>query len=149
MRTTCGCIAKKCKGQQICTMKLPKLEELAKKLKIKYEQSLCIAPSSLPQEGLGVDNEKKAEGKLIYFKELVDYCTANPLYSISGTIGRECIVDDKHHSSSNHCSNLCCGRGEEEFTVIIKNPCKCKFIWCCKVECLETCSKEETRHRCK
>ena len=151
MRTTCECVhvAKKCKGQQTCTMKLPKLEELAEELKIKYEQSLYIAPSSLPQEGLGVDNEKKTEGKLIYFKELVDYCTADPLYNIFGTIGRECIANDEHDTSSNHCSNLCCGRGEEEFTKIIKKPCECEFIWCCKVVCKKTCFEKQTRHRCK
>lgn len=147
MRISCVCPGKKCKGGT-CTMRLPKLEELAKELKMKYEQSSYIATSS-SQEEQDADNEKNTEGKLIYFKEVVDYCIANPLYNISGTAGRECVVNDELNSSSHHCNNLCCGRGEEEFTKIIKQPCECKFVWCCEVICLKICTSEVKRHRCK
>ena len=125
------------------------LKHVAGKLKLKYEQSLYIAPTSLPQqEGLGADNEKDAEGKLIYFNKSVDYCTADPNYNIIGIAGRECTVDGKSASSSHHCNNLCCGRGEEEYTITITLPCNCKFFWCCKVVC-DTCYETRKKHRCK
>ena len=60
-------------------MALPEAKHIAGKLTLKYEQSLYIAPTSLSQqEGLGANNEKEAEGKLIYFYKSVDYCTADP-----------------------------------------------------------------------
>ena len=125
------------------------LKHVAGKLKLKYEQSLYIAPTSLPQqEGLGADNEKEAEGKLIYFNKSVNYCTADPDYNIIGTAGRECTVHGKSASSSHHCNNLCCGRGEEEYTITFPQLCNCKFVWCCKVVC-GTCYATEKRHRCK
>ena len=130
---------------ETCKMTFPEaiLKHVAEKLKLKYEQSLYIAPTSLPQqERLG------AERKLICFNKSVDYCTADPDYNIIGTAGRQCTVHGKSASSSHHCNNLCCGRGEEEYTITFPQPCNCKFVWCCKVVC-DTCYETEERHRCK
>ena len=134
---------------ETCKTALPEAKHVAGKLKLKYEQSLYIAPTSLSQqEGLGADNEKEAEGKLIYFNKSVDYCTADPDHNIIGTAGRECIMDGKNTSSSHHCNNLCCGRGGEEHVMSYVLPCNCTFVWCCKVEC-EICHETEKKHICK
>ena len=128
---------------------MPEATHVAEKLKLKYKQALYIAPTLLSQqEGLGADNEKDTEGKLIYFNKLVDYCKADPDYNITGTAGRECIMDGKNSSSSHHCNNLCCGHDVEEDTIEITVLCECKFVWCCKVEC-KTCYETKKKHRCK
>ena len=128
---------------------MPEAIYVAGKLKLKYKQALYIAPTSLShQEGLGADNEKDAEGKLIYFNKLVDYCTADPDYNITGIAGRECIVGGNSTSSSHHCNNLCCGRDVEEYMMNYVKLCDCKFVWCCKVDC-KTCHVTEKKYRCK
>ena len=124
---------------------MPEATHVAENLKLKYEQALYIAPTLLSrQEELGEDTE----GELIYFNNLVDYCKADPDYHITGTAGRECIMDGKNSLSSHHCNNLCCSHDVEEYTIKETILCNCTFVWCCKVEC-ETCYEIKKKHRCK
>ena len=143
MKETCSslCWGSKCSTEdEVCEMMLPKMENVAKKLKIRYEHSVYL-PS-------GVDMVNQTKRKLIYFNNSISYCAPNPDYDIDGIAGRECTINSSHISSSRHCSNLCCDHGHEEFTAKSPQPCNCKFIWCCKVEC-DTCYESKLRHRCK
>ena len=63
----------------------------------------------------------------------------------SGTQGRVC----KHNSKgSDGCDTMCCGRGYNTIKTKIKERCKCKFHWCCYVEC-KTCTKDVELTVCK
>ena len=108
-----------------------------------------IIPSPSPQQVLVVERENLQEvrtKKMIYFDPSPNYCTADPCYNIAGIAGRVCTLNDT--SSSHHCDNLCCNQGHETFILKEPRPCKCKFMWCCKVEC-ETCYRNETKYRCR
>ena len=154
MHKTCMCIGsgvKQCSHDKSCQMSLPTMYEVAEVLKKKYDQSsyAMIIPSPSPQQVLVVERENLQEvrtEKMIYFVPSPNYCKAVPYYGIHGIAGRECTLHDT--SSSGHCDNLCCNRGYETFTFDKPLPCKCKFVWCCKVEC-ETCYITKTEYRCR
>ena len=138
-----------CFYQKVCKLKLPTMDEVAIKLKMKYEQSThsMILPSSGQRHPLVVDRENQRRvhpERMIYFSHSPDYCAANPAYNISGIAGRECVLNDS--SLSHHCNNLCCDHGYQTRIYRTQGHCECKFIWCCRVEC-KACYK--IKNRCK
>ena len=151
----CTCSGNYSCSQITCKLSLPTMDKVAMRLKRKYEQSLysMIIPSSAKQHVLVVDrvNQQRVHpGEMIYFSCSPDYCTANPIYSISGIAGRECILNDS--SLSHHCDKLCCDHGYEthSYRSRIEKRCECTFIWCCRVEC-KVCYETEIklRHICR
>ena len=144
MNRTCNCTGNAtCPEGQTCEMMLPSMKDVVgKELKMKYRQSIQLKlPSDLSQGN-------QTEGELICFSDSMDYCKPNPEYHIDGIAGRECKMNISYASSSQHCSNLCCDHGAEEYEAKKLDTCNCKFVWCCKVEC-ETCEKTMIKHRCK
>ena len=67
------------------------------------------------------------------------------LCNCAGTTGRVCQVDGK---GMDGCDLMCCGRGYNTVNTRVKERCKCKFHWCCYVEC-KTCSKSVQLTVCK
>ena len=65
--------------------------------------------------------------------------------SFAGTHGRVC---DKNSRGPDGCKAMCCDRGFETIQTQIKERCKCKFHWCCYVEC-KTCTKDVELTVCK
>ncbi|OQR66998.1 protein Wnt-5b-like [Tropilaelaps mercedesae] len=43
---------------------------------------------------------------------------------------------------------MCCGRGYTTKRMKVKERCKCKFQWCCYVEC-KTCTRIAEMTTCK
>ena len=154
MHKTCSCVipnAKQCFYQEVCQLKLPPMDEVAMKLKKKYEKSLHskIIPSSGHQHALVVDRENHQRvnfGEMIYFNHSPDYCITNAHYNIAGIAGRQCTLSDS--SFSHHCDKLCCDHGYETFTYTRRNPCECTLIWCCRVKC-NVCFETEIKNKCK
>ena len=62
-----------------------------------------------------------------------------------GTSGREC---NNTSNGEDGCEFMCCGRGYNTKRVTRVETCRCKFHWCCRVEC-EVCSNELDVHTCK
>ena len=134
-----------------CKLVLPRMTEVAVKLKQLYEQSVY----SKIRISLGVTKiiivdrrfyQRVSPWQMIHFSHSPDYCMANSEYNIAGIEGRECTLKNK--LSSQHCDNLCCDRGYENVTVTEKEPCNCKFFWCCRVEC-DACDTTRIIQRCK
>ena len=63
----------------------------------------------------------------------------------AGTTGRPC---NRTSAGMDGCNLMCCGRGYNTLKTTIKERCKCKFHWCCHVEC-KTCIKTVDVHTCK
>ncbi|KAH6928419.1 hypothetical protein HPB50_015512 [Hyalomma asiaticum] len=62
-----------------------------------------------------------------------------------GTTGRRC---NKTSSSTDGCGLMCCGRGYNSHKLKLRERCKCKFHWCCYVEC-KTCVSVIDAQTCK
>eukprot|EP00096_Caligus_rogercresseyi_P009534 TRINITY_DN3244_c0_g1_i2.p1 TRINITY_DN3244_c0_g1~~TRINITY_DN3244_c0_g1_i2.p1 ORF type:complete len:100 (+),score=23.94 TRINITY_DN3244_c0_g1_i2:166-465(+) len=76
---------------------------------------------------------------LVYLKVSPDYCDFDVQKGSLGTRGRECNPDDTE--SAQGCNFMCCNRGFETRLEKRVERCKCKFHWCCYVEC-EECFRE-------
>ena len=147
MNRTCVCNGNynyTCPEGKTCKMVLPSMKPVVgKELKMKYKQSVQLElPSDLSQRN-------QTKGELICFSDSINYCIPNPEFHIDGIAGRECTMDTNHASSSHHCSKLCCGHGAEEYEETKLSPCECKFVWCCRIDCPNTCSEKVVKHRCK
>ena len=157
MHKTCTCVgsgdAHGCSREKTCKMELPTMEDIGKKLRNKYEKSVhskLISKSGHLDGKIIVDRENELAVKsedMIHFISSPDYCKPSPSYNIKGVVGRECTRNASKASHQNHCDNLCCGSGSEEYIVQELNTCNCTFVWCCRVKC-ETCIKDVTKYRC-
>ncbi|KAG8182457.1 hypothetical protein JTE90_020378 [Oedothorax gibbosus] len=89
---------------------------------------------------------------LAFLENSPDYCRANLSAGFPGTIGRECSRETGKNVTArerNSCKNLCraCGRTVKMKKVDVMTRCKCKFNWCCTVEC-STCIHQVKRYVC-
>ncbi len=82
---------------------------------------------------------------LVYLDKSADYCDRNTLSDSLGTTGREC---NKSSHESNSCSSMCCGRGYNTHQYLKTWKCKCKFHFCCFVNCSD-CTQHSELHICK
>jgi len=82
---------------------------------------------------------------LVFIRSSPDYCHKNHTIGSLGTSGRVCNVDSKGMEG---CDLMCCGRGYNTVKTRVKERCKCKFHWCCYVEC-KTCTKSVQLTVCK
>ena len=75
---------------------------------------------------------------LVYLKSSPDYCEFDVKRGSLGTHGREC---DHRSPGIDGCELMCCNRGYTTRKEKRVERCKCKFHWCCFVEC-EECVRE-------
>jgi len=99
---------------------------------------------------------------LIYLNDSPDYCKRNVRFAAKGTSGRLCNINVASTSFSDltllttattkapkdNCDKICCGRGYRTRRVRKTSQCKCRFKWCCDVQC-QTCQDWVQEHRCK
>jgi len=71
---------------------------------------------------------------LVYLVTSPDYCELDVKRGSLGTKGREC---DPTSKGIDGCDLLCCNRGHTTRRERRVERCKCKFHWCCYVECEE------------
>ncbi|XP_074600854.1 protein Wnt-2b-like [Brevipalpus obovatus] len=133
-----------------CWLKLESFRSIGEALLERYEKAVKIDHSS---DGLNYSLEKTENNKdsLLYLDESPDYCTPDLRNGAEGTLGRTCNNNATYDSSWNKfrqnklgtCQHLCneCGYG----TMLVKrkshNQCRCRFKWCCSVQC-KPCPEE-------
>ena len=82
---------------------------------------------------------------LVFLERSPSYCHLNETIGTLGTQGRVCNI---HSNGEDGCTKMCCDRGWSTIKTKIKERCKCKFHWCCYVEC-KTCVKDVELTVCK
>ncbi|TKR77969.1 hypothetical protein L596_018852 [Steinernema carpocapsae] len=121
-RCKCHGISGSCQTQT-CWWVSPTLSEFSAVLKVKYETASKVTLS--PRDEL-IDSETSQPiimTQLAFFKPSTDFCDL--------TRGRECKDDA-------HCEDICCRRGFRIEHELETEQCKCRFVYCCEVQC-ETC----------
>lgn len=150
-------IACKCHGVSgSCTLKtcwqeLSPFRAIGDKLKSNYDTAMMV---SFNKAGTGLRNtvrtrrskRRASKEDLIYLKPLPDVCSMRIGNATSDllTVGRPC---NSSSVGEDNCDSLCCNRGYETKTLLTTVKCKCKFKWCCYVQC-EECSQEIEQSLC-
>lgn len=83
--------------------------------------------------------------QLFYYQRSPNFCEKDQAADIAGTTGRRC---NRTSSSGDGCASLCCGRGYNVVRQRRVEKCRCKFYWCCFVQC-QNCTIEEWITVCK
>ena len=83
--------------------------------------------------------------QLFYYQKSPNFCERDQLADIPGTAGRRC---NRTSAGGDGCASLCCGRGYNVVRQRRVERCKCKFHWCCFVQC-QNCTVEEWITVCK
>ena len=132
--------------QQTCHLELETMGVVADRLFELYKDSCKVYSNGK----LGVhfqyesDCDQLLETDLIYFVDSPDYCVRDTSKGSPGVQGRSCNALIEGEGS---CSDICCGRGYEVVTEQFREPCSCRFVWCCEYVC-EWCQWDETFYFC-
>lgn len=134
-----------------CWQELSAFRKVGDKIKENYDTAMQV---SFNKAGTGLRNTMRSKRskrrankeELIYITPLPDYCDSNNATSVTEmTQGREC---NPRSNKADSCTSLCCGRGYQRKTVVVKEQCNCKFEWCCFAKC-EECRKEVEKFYCR
>ena len=130
-----------------CWKSLAPFSVVGAALKRKYHQAAKVAliDSSL-QEGPIKKPSSRRDRKLVYLDASPDYCVRNITVGSHGMLGRTCNSDDV---SVSKCKSLCNSCKLRSRTVELSKlvDCRCKFVWCCSIEC-EKCTKKYSVTTC-
>ncbi|XP_023228802.1 protein Wnt-6 [Centruroides vittatus] len=148
MRIMCKChgMSGSCTVKS-CWHKLPIFRDVGHRLKEKFDGAAKVTAGNdgkgfIP-EGETIKPPDKED--LVYSEDSPSYCVPNRKTGSLGTKGREC---NDTSMGVEGCDLLCCGRGYDPTKVTEVVNCKCRFQWCCKVNC-ETCTVNRTINRCR
>ncbi|GFS22511.1 protein Wnt [Elysia marginata] len=147
MRTVCKChgLSGSC-ALKTCWKKMPTFREVGNRLKAQFDGAIRVIISN---DGKNIMPEGKtikppSEYDLVYSDNSPNFCKRNRKVGSLGTQDREC---DPNSEGVGGCDLLCCNRGYTTREVLVRENCKCRFIWCCDVQC-EICESTKVVHRC-
>ncbi|KOB65577.1 Protein Wnt, partial [Operophtera brumata] len=124
---------------RVCWRRLPQLRLVGDNLATRYEGASHVkvverkrGKNMRKLRPLHADMKKPNKTDLVYLEDSPDYCEPNDELGILGTRGRTC---NRTSAGLDGCRLLCCGRGYQTRVRDHEEKCKCKFVWCCKVQC--------------
>lgn len=95
------------------------------------------------------DNRRRYETpkrlELVHLQASPQYCERNSSTGSLGTVDRPCNLIAQGVDS---CDLLCCGRGHNIHQLLERWQCRCKFKWCCNVQC-DICHERIEKYTCK
>ncbi|RZC38388.1 Wnt-7b [Asbolus verrucosus] len=160
----------KCHGVSgSCTMKtcwktLPGFRQVGDNLMKKYYRARPVTSSPSSPGPRGIDSYRRPrkihlvlkKGKmaikkmpkksdLVFLQMSPNYCERDLAAGSLGTVGRTC---NRTSRGTDGCDLMCCGRGYNTHQYTKTWQCRCKFHWCCYVDC-DTCSERTEEYTCK
>ena len=140
---TAGCVVK------YCYRRLVPVQKVAESLFQYYENATdagIIAASterSSDERSSAFKIPDSKEGSLVFLTKGTDYCRSQ--MGGAKVTRRLCELDP---SKPNSCDKLCCERGYREKLIESVKKCDCKFVFCCKVQCFNTCRSTKRVYEC-
>ena len=134
-----------CRVKTMWTVLAP-FEVVSSKLKEKYHRAFQV--SFINNRLQQLRPHYPIDQNLVYLDDSPSYITRNDSLGIDGILGRSCrrdMSDDKCELFTAICDSIGLNPTIVEHYKQVK--CRCKFAWCCRVEC-ETCSEKYNETRC-
>ncbi|XP_039765944.1 protein Wnt-11b-2-like [Pararge aegeria] len=128
MRTKCTChgVSGSC-SVRTCWRALTPLSRAAEALAHEAARAAPLAPRSPPRR------HRRTKTRLRYVTPSPDYCEPDPAAGSLGTHGRKCNAT--LGGGVGGCGRLCCGRGRRAVRSARLERCRCRYHWCCRVDC--------------
>ncbi|MFT7809919.1 protein Wnt-8a-like [Arapaima gigas] len=136
-----------------CWLQLSSFRDVGNYLKVKHDQARKLEMDKKRNSAVnrGTISDTFGQTELIYLEDSPDYCVKNSSLGLQGTEGRECLQEGPNLSQweRRSCRRLCqeCGLKVEERRTKNVHSCKCKFRWCCTVQC-NKCTEVLVKHVC-
>nr|AMY96433.1 Wnt6 [Eupentacta fraudatrix] len=131
---------------QTCWKKMPSFRKVGTLLKQRFNGAAKVMGGNTGEAIIPEDSTVKSPtvDDLVYSTESHDFCRPNRKLGSLGTQGRHC---NGTSALVGGCDILCCGRGATTYEIQRSEPCRCRFHWCCDVEC-DTCNRTQVIHVC-
>ncbi|CAG9782914.1 unnamed protein product [Diatraea saccharalis] len=138
MRTKCTChgVSGSC-SVRTCWRALPPLARVAATLAAEAPRAGPLRPRR--------HVARHAKPRLRYVTPSPDYCEPDTAAGSLGTHGRKCNAS--LGSGPGGCGRLCCGRGRRAVRSSRLERCRCRYHWCCRVDC-QLCRLTTEDHYC-
>lgn len=132
-----------------CWKELGAFDEVGSMLKENYNDAAKVSymdkelKENINRQLRAISNKDK---RLVYLEASPNYCLRNDTVGSPGMLGRTCRSDE---ASTSKCRGLCetCRLKHKTVEQSKQIKCKCKFIWCCSVQC-ETCTSQYSLTTC-
>ncbi|XP_052737383.1 protein Wnt-11b-like [Bicyclus anynana] len=140
MRTKCTChgVSGSC-SVRTCWRALTPLARAAEALAHEAARAAPLAPRTPPRR------HRRTKTRLRYVTPSPDYCEPDPAAGSLGTHGRKCNAT--LGGAAGGCGRLCCGRGRRAVRSARLERCRCRYHWCCRVDC-QLCRVTSEDHYC-
>ena len=109
-------------------------------------------PNRVHSRHLKALHDRVKKRKLVYTTPSPNYCLSNPTLNIPGVLGRTCVVEPSSETKEADvevCSDVCTSCGLEAVVLEeeVEVTCKCRFEWCCNVQC-QKCKGTRSTVKC-
>ncbi|XP_078382909.1 protein Wnt-8b-like [Oculina patagonica] len=137
-----------------CWLVLPPFKDVVSKLKEKYHNSVRVwsvdnkLRVQVNNHSISFPGISRRNLKLAYLDSSPDLCVRNDILGIPGMLGRSCRSDevaDKCNLFSAICNS--CKLKVKIVERYKQVKCRCKFVYCCKVDC-EMCTEKYSVMTC-
>lgn len=130
-----------------CWNQLPEFRETGNRLRDRYDAATEVTFNGQGTRLIQRNRvfKRPTRDDLIYIERSRSFCDADPSTGSAGTRGRLC---NQQSSGTDGCDLMCCGRGFTTTRRQMTERCRCKFHWCCRVEC-QLCERTVEVNMCK
>ncbi|XP_033111496.1 protein Wnt-6-like [Anneissia japonica] len=147
MRTECKChgLSGTC-SLKTCWKRMPSFRDVGNRLKELFNGAIKVTGANNGKTLLAVGSNIKAPTitDLVYSVESPNFCEPDRKVGSIGTADRVC---NSTSDGVDGCDIMCCNRGFTNKIVNRTYHCRCRFKWCCVVEC-DICRANVTISRC-
>ena len=129
-----------------CWRSLAPFDEVGQQLKLKYRHAVRVSlVKGILKEVKTKKIAARRDKKLVYLDNSPDFCVRNVTAGSLGVLGRTCSED----GGVDKCVSLCdsCRLRSRTVEHSKQVPCRCKFVWCCSIQCKE-CTKRYSITTC-
>lgn len=120
-----------------CWRSLAPFDEVGQQLKLKYRHAVRVSlVKGILKEVKTKKIAARRDKKLVYLDNSPDFCVRNVTAGSLGVLGRTCSSED---GGVDKCVSLCdsCRLRSRTVEHSKQVPCRCKFVWCCSIQCKE------------
>ncbi|XP_071526655.1 protein Wnt-6-like [Panulirus ornatus] len=128
-----------------CWRRMPSFRSVGRHLMEKFTSAIKVIPSNDGETVIPAADSIRTPRKqdLVFLEDSPNFCSTNKRTGSLGTQGRTCNATSYDLAG---CELLCCGRGYTQEEHWVEENCRCRFTYCCEVNCQRCTIKRIVSH---